>query len=122
MEMSALKPSHGGGFEELNEEAVTLQTGQGQNPGGDGGTDVGTHDYAYCLIEGQKSGIYETNHHYRGGRRGLYNGRDAKAREHALEGVGGHGGKKTSQFVARGFLQARTHQVHAVEEHAQCSQ
>ena len=40
----------GRGFEQLDQETVTFQTGQRQNPGGDGCADVGTHDDAHGLL------------------------------------------------------------------------
>ena len=68
-----IRGRQGGRLEELDQEAVTLQTGQGQDPGGDGGTHIGTHNHTYGLSQLHNAGVYQTNQH-NGHCRGRLNG------------------------------------------------
>ena len=110
------------GFEELHEDVAALKARQGQDPGGDGGADVGTHDDADGLAEGHDAGVDKAHQHDGDGGGGLDGHGDADTQQQALEGVGGHAFEQALQLAAGHFLQALGHQVHAVEEESQATQ
>ena len=71
------------GLEQLDEEVPAVQTRQAQDPGRDGGADVGPHDNADGLAQGEQAGVYKAHHHDRGGGRTLDDCRHAQARQKA---------------------------------------
>ena len=71
------------GLEQLDEKAPAVQTRQAQDPGRDGGADVGAHDDADGLAQGEQTGVYKAHHHDRGGGRTLDDCRHAQARQKA---------------------------------------
>ena len=105
------------GVEHLGDKAVPLQTGQRQQPAGDGGAHVGAHDDADGLMQVHQTGVDKAHRHDRGGAAGLDDGRDGTPQQQTLDGAGGHFAQNALQFAAGGLLQAFAHQVHAVQEH-----
>lgn len=95
---------------------IDLESKQGYHPCGERGAHIGTHDYGHRLAQRHEAGVDKTYHHYRRGRRALYQGCDEDAGEHACEAVAGHGRKYVAETVARGFLQAFAHHFHTIEE------
>ena len=99
-----------------------LEAEDGDQPGGDRGTDIRPHDHADGLPQGQQTGVGETDDH-QGGRRGrLDHGGDGEAREHGEKAIGGGSRQDTSHALARQFQQGVAHDFHPVEEQAQCPQ
>ena len=60
------------------------------DPGGERGTDIGTHDNRNSLGKGEETGIYEWYRHHRRSSRRLYGSRDERTREYARQTIGGH--------------------------------
>ena len=70
------------GGQKLRDPAGALYIGQAENPAGDAGTDIGTHDNADRLEERDHTGVDEADyHHGRSGRR-LNDRRHDRAEEH----------------------------------------
>ena len=109
----------GGGLQELQHQAVPLDAAEAQEPGGDGGADVGAHDDADGLAELHEAGVHEAHHHDGGGGGGLDHRRDAETQQQRPEGAAGHAGEDVFQPGARGLLQGVPHDVHAEEEEGQ---
>lgn len=95
---------------------VERETEHGQNPCGDGGADVGAHDDTDGLAQFQEAGVYEADHHDRGGRRALDERGDADTGQDLCEWVGGHGGKDAPHAVAGHFLESVGEETEAEKE------
>ena len=93
----------------------------GQHQGGDGGTDVGTHDDTDGLRKLQQTGIDKADHHNGCGRRGLDDGCDQNTGQHAQKTVLGESLQQFFHAVARCLLQTIAHGVDAVEEQAKAA-
>ncbi len=111
----------GGGLEKLQEQAVTFDAAQGQDPGGDGGTDVGAHDDADGLGQIHQAGVNEADDHNGGGGGGLDHSGDRQTCQEAQQAVGGQLAQQAAQAVSGSALQAFAHQVHAEQEQAQAA-
>ena len=109
------------GAEHLDKEALALQTGQAQQPGGHGGAHVSAHDDAHRLVQVHQAGVHETNDHDGGGGGGLDHGGDRQAQQKTAQGRGGHLAQNDLQLAAGGLLQVLAHDVHAVEEHGKAA-
>ena len=62
----------------------------GDEPGGHGCADIGAHDDACRLGEGQKAGIYKADHHDRGSGAALDQGGDEGSEKDAAKGTSGY--------------------------------
>ena len=116
---------HGGegvGLQQLQDEAAALQTAQGEDPGGDGGADVGTHDDTHGLLQSHNAGVNKADDHDGGCGGGLDHAGDGEAGEKTGEFVGGQLGEDHFQLAAGGALQGIAHHVHAEQEQAQAAQ
>ena len=111
---------HGSAREE-NHGCVGAEVKSGQL-GGDGGTDIGTHDDADGLRQGHKRGVDEADDHHIGGRGALDHQRDRKAHQHGHEPVAGRLFQNDPQLVACGVAKAGGHERHAVQEQTYASQ
>ena len=105
------------GVHHPGDEAVALQTRQGQQPAGHGGADVRAHNDADGLMELHKARVDEANGHNGGGTAGLNDGGDGHAEQKPADGAAGHGGQDTLQLAAGSLFQRFPHQVHAIQEH-----
>ena len=112
----------GGRLEQLDDKAVTLQTGQGQDPCSDGGADVGAHDNTDRLLQGHNAGVDKAHHHDGGCRGGLDHRRNTKAQQKALEHVGTHPCQNGLQLAAGLPLQGLAHDIHTEQEQSQATQ
>ena len=112
----------GRGLEQLHDEAAALQAGEGEDPGGHGGTDVGAHDDAHGLLQRHDAGVDEAHHHDGGCRGGLDDGGDRHAKQEALENIGAHFGQDGLQLTAGLTLQCLAHGVHTEEEQCKAAQ
>ena len=95
---------------------------EGNEPEGGGGADVGAHDHADGLDEGEQAGVDETHHHHGGGRGGLDEARDQETAADAGETVARHGAHDAAELFPREFLQGLGHGFHAEEEHAEAAE
>ena len=118
----AQQGSQGGGLENLHQQAVTLQCGQGQNPGCDGGAHIGAHNHADGLPQGHNSRVDEAHHHDSGGGGGLNHGGHRHAQQEAFGHIGAHFRQNGLQLAACQSLQRGAHDVHAEEEQGKSSQ
>ena len=110
-----------GRLEQLHEDAVTLDTGQAQDPRSRSGTDVRAHDHVDRLLEGHNAGVGKADDHDGGRRGGLDNGSHRKAGDEAHHLTGGHACQQTLQTAARTFFQILTHEIHTHEEQTQAA-
>ena len=92
------------------------------DPGRDGGTDVGTHDDANGLREVHQSGIDEADDHHSGCARRLDECCDEDSGDDAHEAVLGHCGEDGAQAVAGKFFQTFGHDFHTVKEESERAQ
>ena len=106
------------GVEHFCDKALALEARQRQQPAGNSGTNVGTHDDADGLVQFHQTGVDEADRHNGGGAAGLNNGGDRYAQQQRPDGAGSHGGEDALQFAAGGLLQRLAHQVHAIQEHS----
>ena len=109
----------GGGFQQPDEDIAAGNPRQAENPGGDGGADVGTHDHVDGLTQGHQAGVDEAHHHHRGGRGALDHGGHRKTRQQARHLVGGHLPKQGAKAPPCPSLQSLAHHIHAEEKQAQ---
>ena len=100
--------------------AAFAQAKKGDNPCGDGSTDVGTHDDGDGTGQREEAGVDEGDHHDSCGRRGLDDSGDCCAGEDAAQGVAGNFSHDGAHAVAGNFLEAFTHKFHAEEENGKC--
>ena len=113
--------AEGGGFEQLDQQAVALQAGQAQDPAGDGGAHVAAHDDADGLVQLHDAAVDKTHHHDGGGAGALDHRGDGQAQQKAFEGVFGQAAEDLLQPAASLPLQGLAHQVHAVQEQRQAA-
>ena len=106
------------GVEHFGDKALALEARQRQQPAGNSGTNVGTHDDADGLVQFHQTGVDEADRHNGGGAAGLNNSGDRYAQQQRPDGAGSHGGEDALQFAAGGLLQRLAHQVHAIQEHS----
>ena len=110
------------GLEELYKHIAAFDAAQREDPCGDGGTDVGTHDHVDGLPELHDAGVDKTDHHNRGGGGTLDDGGDAKAGEKAGDAAAGQLAQQGAKAVAGPALQSVTHDLHTEEEQTQAAQ
>ena len=100
----------------MHQKAASLDTGEAEDPGRNGGTDIGAHDNTDGLAQRHQTGIDETDNHNRSGRRALNNGGNTKAGQQTHQAVLGHLFQQRAQATACPALQGLAHQIHAEEE------
>ena len=105
-----------GGLQQLDEKAVTVNAAKAQQPCGDRGTHIGTHNHIDGLPQGQQTGVDETDHHDGGCGGGLDDSGNGHTGEEAQHPVGGKLAQQAAQTVARGPLQSLAHQIHAEQK------
>ena len=110
------------GFEHLDQQAVALQTGQTQQPAGDGGAHVAAHDHADGLMQLHDAAVDKADHHNGGSAGTLDHSGDAQAKEKTLEGVIGQLAQDLLQLAAGLLFQCFAHDVHAEQEQGQAAQ
>ena len=76
--------------------------------GGDGGSDVGTHDDTNCLFELDDVCINKTDDDDGGGGRALYRCGDQCTKKHRFEDVAAHFFQCTFQTTARSLFKTGT--------------
>ena len=92
---------------------------QRHNPRRESCSDVGTHNYGYCLSQGKQSGRNERHRHDRCCRRRLHGACNKRSGKHSAESVRGHPSKNVSQTRACHFLQGIAHHLHSVNKKSQ---
>ena len=92
---------------------------QSGEPGGDGGTDIGTHDDTHGLPQQHGAGIDEAHDHDGGGGGGLNDGGYDKSQKQSLEAVGGQIPQNGLELATRALFQRVAHDIHTVEEQRQ---
>ena len=95
---------------------------QSDQDAGDGGTDVGTEDYAGCLCQVHDTGIDKAHDHYGGGGGGLNDHGDEYTQQEAEDSVSGQLLKKILHLRTGCQLQSVTHIFHTEQECAQAAQ
>ena len=111
------------GIEEPQQPAaVGLDGTQADDLGGDGGTDVGTHDDGHGLPQVQHAGADQGHGQHDGGGGGLDDSGDQGTGQDAHEHIAGDFLQHPFQGCAGAVLQAVAHQLNAVEEHGQTAQ
>ena len=108
--------SKGSGIEQFYENIAAFNTAKAQDPRSNSGTDVGAHDNIDRLSKGHQAGVYKTDNHNGGSRRGLNNGCNTKTGQQTCPFVGGERMQNSTQRVACTAFQSVTHNTHAVEE------
>ena len=73
------------GVEHFGDKALALEAGQRQQPAGNSGTNVCTHNDTYRLRKGHDAGVYQTDTNNDRAGRGLDDTRDEGAKNNALE-------------------------------------
>ena len=111
----------GGRLQKLNKQAVAVDGAKAQDPCGDGGTNIGTHDHIDGLSQLQKTGVYEADHHDSGGGRTLDHGGDGHAGKKTGKLIGGQLAQQGTQAVTCPALQCLAHNVHAEQEQTQAT-
>ena len=109
----------GAGFQHGQKYIAALNAGEGQQPGGDTGADIGAHNNAHHLVQCHNAGIYKAHGHHGHGAGGLDHGGNAGAQQHALNAVVGHFFQHGLEFAAAHFFQAAAHHIHAKEKECQ---
>ena len=104
------------GFEQIDEETVTLQAGKAQDPAGDGGTHIAAHDDANGLMQFHDAAVDKADHHNGGSAGTLDHSGDAQAKEKTLEGVIGQLAQDLLQLAAGLLFQGLAHDVHAEQK------
>ena len=111
----------GKGFwlQQLQHQTAALNSTQRQNPGRDGGTDIGTHDHIDGLTQLHQTGVNKADYHNGCGRTGLNNTGNCQTGDQTCKFIGGQFGKDQLQLASGTAFQRRTHDVHAEQEQAQ---
>ena len=109
------------GLKERQENIVTLNSCQRQEPCRDRGTDVGTEDDADRLIQRHDLGIDKADYHDNGGTGRLNDCRHQHTEECALPFVGGQRLKDVLHLSARDLFQALPKRCNAIKEQDQSS-
>lgn len=89
----------------MHQKAASFDTGEAEDPGRNGGTDIGAHDNTDGLAQRHQTGIDETDNHNRSGRGALNNGGNTKAGQQTHQAVLGHLFQQRAQATARPALQ-----------------
>ena len=84
----------------MHQKAASLDTGEAEDPGRNGGTDIGAHDNTDGLAQRHQTGIDETDNHNRSGRGALNNGGNTKAGQQTHQAVLGHLFQQRAQATA----------------------
>ena len=108
-------------LKERQENIVTLNSCQRQEPCRNRGTDVGTEDDADRLVQRHDLGIDKTDYHDNGGTGRLNDCRHQHTKECALPFVGGQRLKDVLHLTARNLFQALPKRCNAIEEQDQSS-
>ena len=109
------------GLEQLHHRAASLDAHQAQQPGGDGGADVGAHDDANRLPQCHDARIYQAHQHDGDCGGGLDHRGDHRSQQHPLHRAGGHAAENALQLAPGQLFQAVGHNIHAVQEKCQAS-
>ena len=103
-------------FEHLHEKVAAVNAGKAQNPGGNGGTDIGTHNYVNGLLKRHQAGVDKADYHNGGSRRRLNDGGYAQAGKEAGHFTAGEAGQNRSKLVAGALFQSCAHQIHTKQK------
>ena len=106
----------GGRLKHLDNKAFALQTGQGQDPGCNGGADVAAQDHAHSLLQVHNTGVNKANYHNSGSGAGLDHRGDSQAQKTAPPNGGAHFCQDSLQLTAGSLLQGFAHYIHAKQE------
>ena len=109
-------------FEQLDEQAVALQTGKAQDPAGHGGAHVAAHDHANGLMQLHDAAVDKAHHHNGGSAGALDDGGHTQTQKKALEGVIGQFAENFLQLAAGLLFQCLAHDVHTEQKQGQTSQ
>ena len=104
------------GLQEGHDDIVTSEAGQGEQPGRDGGADVGAHDNIDSLTQLHDAGVDEADDHDGGGGGGLDDGRDEGAEEDTAQRAAGQMLEQALQAQTGAALERLAEKVHAIEE------
>ena len=85
-------------------------------------SDIRSHDDPYRLLQGHHSGIYETNHHDRGGGGRLNDRCNHGAHSHSQETVRRQSLQYAFHFIARRGLQTGAHHLHSMQKESKAPQ
>ena len=95
---------------------ITRNSRKTEYPGGDGCTDVGTHNNCNGLTKFHNARVNETDYHNGCGRRRLDNAGHYHSEQKALKGIAGHFFKNVFKLTARFFLKSVAHKLHSEKE------
>ena len=95
---------------------AALNTVQSGEPGGDGGTDIGTHDDTYGLLQQHGTRVDEAHDHNGGGGGGLDDGGDDEAKTQRFKAIGGQIAENGLELASRALFQRVAHDVHTIQE------
>ena len=110
------------GLEQLDEQAVALQTGKTQDPAGHGSAYVAAHDHANGLMQLHDATVDKTHHHNGGSAGTLDDGSHTQTQKKALEGVIGQFAENFLQLATGLLFQCLAHDVHTEQKQSQTSQ
>ena len=102
--------------------SLALNACQYQNPTGNGGADIGTHDNADGIGQLHDAGINKTDYHNCGGRGGLDCCGDQSAQKHTFKSSGSQLAEDDLQLAAGNTLKTFAHKGHTEEEEGKTAQ
>ena len=99
-----------------------LNAAQGDDPARDAGADQGAVNDADRLPQLHHAGVDKTDHHHRGGRRGLDHSGDSRAKQHTLQRCARQAIEYQLHLTAGHPFQSVAHQAHAEQKQGHTAQ